>query len=525
MKKNLPLKVIVAFIAIALPFMSQAQVREIKMYADADATIFRENPTLNRGHDGNNMICNNDSALDGLSTLGYEEAWIKWDLAVLESQLEDGEEILYAEAVFVVSWNSPDTNLTQGYHALHMADLFDGWNEGNGTSAEPDNLNGITWNSAKGIGDFELEENYETILVKQRAGTVPDLEIVPVFDAVSKELGDGGNKTFTLRMAPVWTDPNGVKKWLGLQTRQSPWNGYDEETGIAINAPHLLVYVGVNKSQFSDEGDMGLIESYNLKPSEFGYWLVGEDEGDDRLLLNKATTPDPDKSPSGLAIFDAKTYQDLEMSVEAKMNEITASGAFLPFNDFVMVFGYEDEDNFSYFQFIGINESGTYKVVDGVRTLIGAVYPIPPVSDTLYHTYKITRTGSEVVAYVDDVEYHRVNDDALNAEGKIGLGSHNNTVFFDDFTDGNPGETSLKQSAVNHISVFPNPAKESVIIKSEDAISSYKLVSIIGNTVLTTRSISSTSVSVDISNIPAGVYFMVAEMQNGSSATSKIIIE
>lgn len=526
MKKNLPLKVIAAFFAIALPFMSQAQVREIKLVANADATIFMDNPTINGGAESSNMICNNDSALDGLSTRGYEEAWIKWDLSQLEAELEAGEEILYAEAVFTVSWNSADTNLAQGYNALHMDDLFDGWNEGNGQASSPDNLNGITWNSAKGIGDFELEENYETILVKERATVVPENEIFPVFDAISKELGDDGNKSFTLRMAPYWTDPDGVKKWLGLQTRESPWNGYDEITGIAINAPYLRIYVGINKSQFSEYGEMSFVENYNLKPSEFGYWLVGEDEGDDRLLLNKATTPDPDKSPSGLAIFDELSYQDVEISVKAKMNETTASGAFLPFNDFVMVFGYEDELNFSYFQFIGINESGTYKVTDGVRSLIGAVYPIPPVSDTLYHDYKISRTGSEVVAYVDDVEYHRVSDDALNAEGKIGLGSHNNTVFFDDFTDGRSiGGTGLEQAQVNTISVYPNPARESLVIKSEDAIASYKLVSIIGNTVLANGSISSTSVSVDISNIPAGVYFMVAEMQNGSSGTSKIIIE
>lgn len=525
MKRLSLLKAIVALVAIGLTSLTQAQVREIKMYADADATIFMDNPTINGGGESSNMICNNDSALDGLSTRGYEEAWIKWNLDQLEAQLEEGEEILHAEVVFTVSWNSPDSSLAQGYHALHMTDLFDGWNEGNGTSAEPDNLNGITWNSAKGIGDFELEENYETILVKERAGVVPENEIFPVFDAISKELGDDGNKVFTLRMAPYWTDKEGVKKWLGLQTRQSPWNGYDEVTGIAINAPYLRVYVGISKSQFSDEGDMGFIENYNLKPSEFGYWLVGEDEGDDRLLLNKATTPDPDKSPSGLAIFDDNTYQDVEMSVKAKMNEITASGAFLPFNDFVMVFGYEDEKNFSYFQFIGINESGTYKVVDGVRTLVGAIYPIPPVSDTMYHEYKITRTGSEVVAYVDDVEYHRVTDDALNAEGKIGLGSHNNTAFFDDFTDGNPGETGLKQARVNTISVYPNPAKENLIINSEDLISSYKLVSIIGNTVLAHKNISSSSVSVDLSSISAGVYFIVAEMNDGTRGTCKIIVE
>ncbi len=525
MKRLSLLKAIAVLIAIGFSSIMQAQVREIKLVANADATIFMDFPTVNGGAESSNMICNNDSALDGLSTRGYEEAWIKWDLSQLEAELEAGEEILYAEAIFMVSWNSADTNLAQGYHALHMNDQFDGWNEGNGQASSPDNLNGITWNSAKGIGDFELEESYETILVKERATVVPNNEIIPVFDAVAKELGDGGNKTFTLRMAPYWTSSTGVKKWLGLQTRESPWNGYDEITGIATNAPYLRVYVGINKSQFSDEGDMGLIENYDLKPSEFGYWLVGEDEGDDRLLLNKATTPDPDKSPSGLAIFNDQTYQDVEISVKAKMNEITASGAFLPFNDFVMVFGYEDADNFSYFQFIGINESGTYKVIDGVRSLIGSVYPIPPVSDTLYHDYKITRTGSEVVAYVDGVEYHRVSDDALNAEGKIGLGSHNNTVFFDDFSDGNPGETGLNQDGLNKVSVYPNPAKASFIISSDETLNSFKLVNILGKTVLNSKGISSTRVSVDLSDIPSGMYFIVAEMQNGTSGTSKIIIE
>jgi beta-glucanase (GH16 family) len=164
-------------------------------------------------------------------------------------------------------------------------------------------------------------------------------------------------------------------------------------------------------------------------------------------------------------------------------------------------------------------------VIDGVRSLIGSVYPIPPVSDTLYHDYKITRTGSEVVAYVDGVEYHRVSDDALNAEGKIGLGSHNNTVFFDDFSDGNPGETGLNQDGLNKVSVYPNPAKTSFIISSDETLNSFKLVNILGKTVLNSKGISSTRVSVDLSDIPSGMYFIVAEMQNGTSGTSKIIIE
>jgi len=128
-------------------------------------------------------------------------------------------------------------------------------------------------------------------------------------------------------------------------------------------------------------------------------------------------------NPAALAVFNDAVYQDFEISLKAKMNYTTPSGAFFPHNDFIMAFGYEDPDNFSYYAFYGNDESGAFKVVDGPRIRIGEAKPMPDISDTLYHSYKIIRSGSTVTVYIDDVEYHNITDDQLNAGGKAGFGS------------------------------------------------------------------------------------------------------
>ena len=525
MKRNL----LNQLVALLLIFMAatglQAQVREVLLRANADVTLLKDFPDVNSGHDLNNQLCNFDSIGPYGGTNSPEETWVRWDLGAIESEIGEGEEILYVEAVFRVSWNSDDPEIAQGFRTLHLDNSFDFWNEGNGVpGGAVDNLDGLTWNKAKGINDFEDASMHDTLYVKQQATILPSKEFVPVLEAVQNELSEDGNKLLTLRLVPFYTDLEMRKKWLGFIALQSPagaWSLEVDEEGFPLDAPQLKFYIGKNQDQFSD-GAMGRISNYNLKPEEFGYWMVANDEGDARMQLMKKTEIDQEKwNPGAVAVFKDAVYQDFEISLKAKMNYTTPSGAFFPYNDFIMAFGYEDPDNFSYYAFYGNDESGAFKVADGIRSRIGEANPIPAMIDTSYHSYKVVRAGSLITVFIDGTEYHSITDDMLNTEGKVGFGSHNDVVFFDDFTEKDYG-VGVENHADRGFVVFPNPASSQINIHSTGSIQSCKVLDICGKVVLSGQNLGSGNIILDISGLQNGIYILNVNIA-GERFAQKII--
>ncbi len=74
MKRLSLLKAIAALIVIGLTSLTHAQVREIKMYADADATLFMDEPTTNGGAEVNNMIKHRFGDIIGI----VNGEWVGW---------------------------------------------------------------------------------------------------------------------------------------------------------------------------------------------------------------------------------------------------------------------------------------------------------------------------------------------------------------------------------------------------------------------------------------------------------------
>ena len=526
MKKTLLVKLLLSLMIWISVHGVHAQVREVLVRANADLTLLKDFPDVNSGYDMNNQLCNFDSIGPYGGANSPEETWVRWDLGSIEAEIGEGEEILYVEAIFRVSWNSDDPDLAQGYRALHLDDSFDYWNEGNGVpDGAIDNLDGLTWNKAKEINDFEDPLFHDTIYVKQQATVLPNKEFIPILEAVQKELSGDGNKLLTLRMAPYYTDLEMRKKWLGFIALQSPagaWSLEVDDEGFPLEAPQLKFYIGKNQEKFSDFGAMGNITNFTRKPDEFGFWMVAEDEGDDRLQLMKKTDVDQETwNPAALAVFNDAVYQDFEISLKAKMNYTTPSGAFFPYNDFIMAFGYEDPDNFSYYAFYGNDESGAFKVVDGTRIRVGEAKPMPAMSDTLYHSYKVIRSGSTLTVYIDDVEYHNITDDQLNAEGKAGFGSHNDVVFFDDFVE-KDYTVGLPEHSETVLSIYPNPASSELTIEAAQGIDAFSLMDITGKLIMSGQSRESGRTVLDIADIQNGIYILNTDI-DGNRQSHKII--
>ncbi len=496
MKKTFHILLLCSF-ALLAGRSAEAQIRTLSIRVKADVTLKQSDPDRNLGYHPNNAVCNCG-----------QETWLKFDLQGLSGQLLPGEEILYAEVMMRVSWNA-----TGGIRVIHLRD-DDNWNEGNGTQDLADNLDGITWNKAITMTpSIDDPAFHDTLYTKEHCGLMPTKEYFPVLSAVQSELSDTGNQLMTLRIIP-YADTTEEEAWLGFISLQSPasaWNLEVDDEGYPVEAPHLLVYAGIAQQRFSDYVKMGDTAYYNFTPSSFGTWLVESDENDLRLHLAEKTSVDTNTwKPAAFAIFRDTVFEDPDIRLTAKMNYVTPSGIFFPYNDFIVIFGYTDENNFSYFAFYGDDESGTFRIIDGKRYRVGEANPMPALSDTLYHSYQIVKEGATVTAYIDSTEYFTVTNDSLDVMGKVGIGSHNDPVFFDDIhVDGYSQITGIRAVAsASSVRVFPTLTRDVLTVRSRHPITAYQIVDMNGKKVLEKQISPATRFMIDLAPVSPGVYLI-----------------
>lgn len=117
-------------------------------------------------------------------------------------------------------------------------------------------------------------------------------------------------------------------------------------------------------------------------------------------------------------------------------------------------------------------------------------------------------------------------------EGEVYVGAADTLVMEGETSDlfiakygGNICWTSSVQSTVNseQITVWPNPASTVVTISSAERISSVSVVDVTGRVVLQ-RTVNSEQVTVDVSGLSSGVYF-VAIVSGGNKQVKKVIIK
>ncbi|MCK4827236.1 hypothetical protein KA005_66515, partial [bacterium] len=455
-----------SFFSLLFISAAQSQVTQAAFYAVDDVSLMSgtgatlgDPKDLNFGGGPNLAICNFDD-FPGYNS--PSEVWIKFDLTTLEDSIPDGQAILYAEIATRVS-----NNTGQGYICHNLKDIDD-WKEGDGGYSTADQTGeGLTWTAAQAF-DYENPDNFthiNTLPVAPGTGSFINFEVTP---AVEYEMGESGNKILTLRFTPSiaeYDPPTIDKTWLGFYAREAQW-GTVMENGINLYAPNITFYIGAPQpTEFSDIENFGDIGNYDITPAGFQKWIVADDEADARLIINGRPAP-INGTPGGVAVYNMDTYGDFDISVKAKLNKIK-SGALDPKADFIIAFGYEDGENYSYMRFTGEDINGFYLVDTAGAVEVGDLSTTPAVSDTAYHDYRLVRTGTTVTAYIDGTEYLSVTDDALGTEGGIGMGSYNDVALFDDFVEGEePG--AVNDLYLTRFSIYPNPAGDILNIKAEN---------------------------------------------------------
>ncbi len=82
-------------------------------------------------------------------------------------------------------------------------------------------------------------------------------------------------------------------------------------------------------------------------------------------------------------------------------------------------------------------------------------------------------------------------------------------------------ETSFQTASNSSLNVFPNSVGNELNIRLTTQIQEVNLVNLLGQTVKTFKNISSEEVSLDVSGIEAGIYFIVIQDVNGKIDVSK----
>ncbi len=172
--------------------------------------------------------------------------------------------------------------------------------------------------------------------------------------------------------------------------------------------------------------DNGLLP-LNWIPLTASRWSVVADNGNNALFLNTTDYSPLSGSRLGEHIVSPDSYTDFSFTVNARTNESSGNTNA----DYTMLFGYQNGDNY-YYMLFNRTQSNTqlFKVVNGVRELL-ATASNNWLLDDVYHVIETQRTSNNIEIRFDNNTVLQVTDSTF-LSGQVGLGSYNDSAYFDD---------------------------------------------------------------------------------------------
>ncbi|MBN2288792.1 MAG: hypothetical protein JXQ83_05620, partial [Candidatus Glassbacteria bacterium] len=201
---------------------------------------------------------------------------------------------------------------------------------------------------------------------------------------------------------------------------------------------------------FEDDFEDGVADGWT--PLHAENWEVAEDFGDNSLAI----VPVSFEFGLGYSLGEYIILDDLELDFNFRITvwaRHARSGLEVmeSYKDFAVIFNYFSEDHYYY---VGVNSTGDPRDTDGIlefsplspRTDLNpaaeAVYRYDPpyleagpgqdVVSEEYQEVVIERRGQQIIVYLDEMEIYNAVIPDLPWGGKLGLGSQNDKVMFDD---------------------------------------------------------------------------------------------
>ena len=165
-------------------------------------------------------------------------------------------------------------------------------------------------------------------------------------------------------------------------------------------------------------------------PRNASNWQVKTDGGDQAYYL-KSNPGSPGGNRLGEYSLLPGSYGDFTLTAQARLGGAGISNAAA---DYAVVFGFQDDNNYYYALFNNnTSYTGLFKVSDGSRAELTTPGSVETdwLTDNLYHRISVSRTGSNITVHFDGNLVMSVTDSTFGA-GKVGVGSLNDTAYFDD---------------------------------------------------------------------------------------------
>ncbi len=177
---------------------------------------------------------------------------------------------------------------------------------------------------------------------------------------------------------------------------------------------------------FTDDFEDG--DAFDWSPQTASRWQVSSDGGSLRYFLNTTDYEPTGAGVGELSLIRGRRWADFKFECSAKSADaIGGVGAA----DLCIIFGYQNSGSYYYINFNGSQGlTQLIRVHDGGTTVLDTHSP-PTFADANYHSLRVERTGSQIRAFFDGGQILSAND-SFFGEGQIGVGSFNDSGYFDD---------------------------------------------------------------------------------------------
>ncbi len=262
-------------------------------------------------------------------------------------------------------------------------------------------------------GPNRVDVLFSEAVTTASAEAIENYQIIPGIDVLGVTLSNDG-RTARLQVSDLIDGVSYTITVNGIQDRSSSANEIAPGSNVSVIYEPSIGF------------ENGMIPA-GWSPLTASRWSVVMDETDNALHLNTTSYPPLAGQRLGEYILLPDAYTDFTLEVQARLGEPMSNKNA----DYALIFGFQDENNYYYMMFNN-TQSNTqlFRVVDGSREeLITA--DTDWVTDTSYHAVEIRRQGDRIEIQFDNNVVFQVSDNTFVA-GRLGLGSFNDSVYFDD---------------------------------------------------------------------------------------------
>lgn len=216
----------------------------------------------------------------------------------------------------------------------------------------------------------------------------------------------------------------------------------------------FVVFSDTVSAAYFNDFESGQMTGLTTGGSGGGTWSVTEFENSNLLYLSGDPDAGPNSQLGAYCLFEDTSYGNFTMTGRFKSSEVF-SGAPNEWHDLAVIFGYTDDTHYYYASFNYFSDANSNGIMringDAVTKLSSERAGV--LENGNWGSFKVKRENGSIEVYRNN-ELVFSADDSTYLQGKIGVGSFNDNVMFDDIYILPQGEKELNLSP--HLNMVGN---------------------------------------------------------------------